>query len=164
MFSQLLVNTFKLKQIKPSAFGKSPQSSIHLILFFWMSVQLSLLIHVEKAVGQEGRSSTRTVPGEMRTGCFLGPTKMKTGSNSCWHCWSLHRSFQAARTSSLPSDLHCQWWIIRHTQTCSPLWIRDTVTQPAKRTLFRTEWKRENLLGLKVGIKMEVLETDVKWF
>lgn len=127
MLSKVLVNIFKLNQIETWSLEKSPQSSVHSLLFLWVPGELSLLSPCRKAAVQGGRSSTGTVPGEMRTGCFSSPTIMNIGFNSSWHCWSLHYSFQWP--SGCQNLFTAQWstWPIvnhqRHTQTCSPLWI-----------------------------------------
>lgn len=120
---------------------------------------------VEKTAVQGGRSAPGTVPGEMRTGCFSSLTIMKVGSNPSWHYWSLHYSFQ--RPSGCQNHFTAQGStqpIVnnqRHTQTCSPLWIRDTLTT-SREVFVQSRMQMGKTSGQRVGIEMQVLEIDGK--
>lgn len=116
----------------------------------------------EKATVPGEEASTGTAPGEMRTGCFLGPTIMKVGSTlpGTAGVHTVHfNGLLAARTSLLPmiytanSESSGRWFTSlnqRHTESTG------------QRELVQNGMRRGKIAGQGVGIRMEVLETDVK--
>lgn len=116
----------------------------------------------EKAAVHGEEASTGTTPGEMRTGCFLGPTIMKVGSMlpGTARVHTVHfNGLLAARTSLLPmiytanSESSRGWFTSlnqRHTDSTS------------QGDLVQNRMRRGKTTGQGVGIRMEVLETDLK--
>lgn len=125
--------------MSPSAFGKSPE--FHTLNFILLNVSAALLIHVEKAVGQGRRSSTRTVQVRQGLAVFWAQPKWRLALTLAGTAGVYTVHFR------LPGPLHYLAIYTANGESSDihrPVHLSELETQwlnQPKRTLFRTEWK-----------------------